>query len=48
MVTGPVQQPRYVRYNWANVVPVNLYNAAGLPMSTFTSEERIQGHVAYP
>jgi sialate O-acetylesterase len=48
VVAGPVRQPRYVRYNWANVVPASLYNAAGLPMSTFTSEERIQGHMAYP
>ncbi|MEA1086086.1 sialate O-acetylesterase [Sphingomonas sp. CD22] len=48
VVAGPVRQPRYVRYNWANVVPGSLYNAAGLPMSTFTSEERIQGHMAYP
>lgn len=45
---GGVPQPRYVRYNWSSVVPGNLYNAAGLPMSTFTSEERIQGHMSYP
>jgi len=48
VVTGPVPQPRYVRYNWSGVVPGSLYNTAGLPMSTFTSEERIQGHLAYP
>ena len=48
VVPGPVERPRFVRYAWSNVVPVNLYNAAGLPMSTFTSEERIQGHMAYP
>ncbi len=32
--------PTYVRYGWMGVVPVNLYNAAGLPMSTFTSESQ--------
>lgn len=48
VVTGAVSKPSYVRYNWSNVVPGSLYNAAGLPMSTFTSEERIQGHLAYP
>lgn len=30
--------PRYVRYGWMGVVTHNLYNAAGLPASTFTSE----------
>jgi sialate O-acetylesterase len=48
VVTGAVPQPRYVRYAWSGVVPGSLYNAAGLPMSTFTSEERIQGHLTYP
>ena len=48
IVTGAISQPRYVRYNWSNVVPGSLYNIAGLPMSTFTSEERIQGHLSYP
>jgi sialate O-acetylesterase len=48
VVTGTVPQARYVRYNWSNVVPGSLYNAAGLPMSTFTSEERIQGHLTFP
>jgi sialate O-acetylesterase len=36
-----VPEPRYVRYGWANFPsadhPANLYNAAGLPASTFTS-----------
>ncbi len=41
-VTGPVARPVYVRYDWANVVPGSLYNAAGLPASTFTSEERFE------
>jgi len=30
--------PIYVRYGWMGVMPDNLFNAAGLPMSTFTSE----------
>jgi len=30
--------PQYVRYGWMGVVTSNLYNAAGLPASTFTSE----------
>lgn len=33
-----VPHPVYVRYGWMGVVPDNLYNAAGLPASTFTSE----------
>lgn len=48
VVSGPAPQPRYVRYNWSGVVPGSLYNAAGLPMSTFTSEERLRGHVTFP
>ena len=39
MVTG-TPRPVYVRYNWSNVVSGSLYNGAGLPVSTFTSEER--------
>ena len=34
-----VVDPRYVRYGWSGVVTDWLYNAAGLPASTFTSEE---------
>jgi sialate O-acetylesterase len=30
--------PKYVRFGWQGVVESNLYNAAGLPTSTFTSE----------
>jgi sialate O-acetylesterase len=33
-----VKNPRYVRYAWQNVTDANLYNGAGLPASTFTSE----------
>lgn len=33
-----VKNPEYVRYGWENVTTANLYNAAGLPASTFTSE----------
>lgn len=35
-----VSAPLYVRYAWANAPVANLYNGAGLPASTFTSEER--------
>jgi sialate O-acetylesterase len=35
-VTGPGGKPRYVRYGWTNFTNANLYNAAGLPASTFT------------
>lgn len=33
-----VAHPVHVRYGWMGVMPHNLYNAAGLPASTFTSE----------
>lgn len=33
-----VKEPKYVRYGWSPVVTHFLYNSAGLPMSTFTSE----------
>ena len=33
-----VPQPVYVRFGWSSVVTDSLYNAAGLPTSTFTSE----------
>jgi sialate O-acetylesterase len=36
--SSEVQHPVYVRYGWMGVMPHNLYNAAGLPASTFTSE----------
>lgn len=36
-----VPAPRYVRYAWSNATDANLYNAAGLPASTFTSEPRL-------
>lgn len=38
--SAKVPSPRYVRYAWANAPEANLYNGAGLPASTFTSEER--------
>ena len=34
-------RPRYVRYGWTGVVTHSLFNAAGLPVSTFTSEPRL-------
>ena len=38
LVSGPVLAPAYVRFNWSNVTTGELYNHAGLPASTFTSE----------
>jgi sialate O-acetylesterase len=40
VVTG-VEHPAFVRYAWANPGQANLYNGAGLPASTFTSEEQL-------
>ncbi|HEX8413592.1 MAG TPA: sialate O-acetylesterase [Sphingomicrobium sp.] len=48
LVTSAVPEPRFVRYNWANVVPGNFYNASGLPASTFTSEERMERYLKCP
>ena len=36
--SSAVQKPVYVRYGWMGVMEGNLFNAQGLPMSTFTSE----------
>ncbi len=42
LVSNPlVKAPKYVRYGWQNAPAVNLFNAAGLPASPFTSEENI-------
>ncbi len=42
MVRSPqVEHPRFVRYAWANAPEANLYNGAGLPASTFTSEDQL-------
>ena len=39
LVSAPgLPNPMYVRYGWMSVMETNLYNAAGLPASTFTSE----------
>jgi sialate O-acetylesterase len=39
VVSAPeVKSPRFVRYAWANFSTANLYNSAGLPASTFSSE----------
>ncbi|MGA8939418.1 MAG: sialate O-acetylesterase [Acidobacteriaceae bacterium] len=37
--TPSLADPLYVRYGWSNVVTSWFYNSAGLPGSTFTSEE---------
>ncbi len=34
-----VAAPMYVRFGWTSVVSDNLYNSAGFPASTFTSED---------
>ena len=39
--SSEVKEPKYARYGWANAPTVNLFNAAGLPASPFTSEEEI-------
>jgi sialate O-acetylesterase len=36
--SNAIKTPEYVRYGWENFTGANLYNAAGLPASTFTSE----------
>jgi sialate O-acetylesterase len=36
-----VKASKYVRYAWANAPTANLYNAAGLPASTFSSETTV-------
>ncbi|HZY61547.1 MAG TPA: sialate O-acetylesterase, partial [Edaphobacter sp.] len=38
VTNGTVKDPYYVRYAWQNMTKANLYNGAGLPASTFTSE----------
>ncbi len=38
VTSSALTHPVYVRYGWASVVTNNLFNAAGLPASTFTSE----------
>ena len=39
VVSSPkIAFPRYVRYDWSGVVTTFLYNSAGLPAGTFTSE----------
>ncbi len=39
LVSAPsLPHPVYVRYGWMGVMQNNLYNAAGLPASTFTSQ----------
>jgi sialate O-acetylesterase len=42
LVTAPtVEHPQFVRYAWPNAPQATLTNAAGLPGSTFTSEEQL-------
>lgn len=48
VLTGAIARPTYVRYNWSSVVAGGLYNAAGLPMSTFTSEDLLENGLDAP
>ncbi len=49
VVSSPeIQKPLYVRYGWANAPTANLFNAAGLPASTFTSQTEIPPPVIPP
>ena len=42
LVTAPsIHEPAYVRFGWMSVVENNLFNAQGLPASTFTSETEL-------
>jgi sialate O-acetylesterase len=41
VTNSSIENPRYVRYGWANAPVVNLFNSAGLPASPFTSEPEI-------
>jgi sialate O-acetylesterase len=42
IVASPtIEHPRYVRYAWENAPPATLFNRAGLPASTFTSEDPV-------
>lgn len=46
VVTSPlVPNPAFVRYGWMGVVESTLYNAQGLPASTFTSEPSLRPEV---
>ncbi len=36
-----IHEPAYVRFGWMSVVENNLYNAQGLPASTFTSDTEL-------
>lgn len=42
VVSNPqIRNPKFVRYGWANVPTVNLFNKERLPASPFTSEEEM-------
>ncbi len=41
VTSATVGRPKYVRYGWESVPNANLFNAAGLPASPFTSESEI-------
>jgi sialate O-acetylesterase len=48
VVTGSVARPMHVRYAWANAPAANLYNGAGLPASTFSSESAAEAGAIRP
>lgn len=41
VTSAAVPKPRYVRYAWTNAPQASLFNKAGLPASTFTSENQV-------
>ena len=41
VTSAQVQRPRFVRYAWTNAPTASLFNKAGLPASTFTSENPV-------
>lgn len=44
VTSSSIKRPRYVRYAWTNAPQASLFNKAGLPASTFTSEEPSPAH----
>lgn len=44
VTSDEVENPRFVRYGWQSFSTGNLINDAGLPASTFTSEDMINGY----
>jgi sialate O-acetylesterase len=43
--SSQIKAPKYVRYAWANAPQANLFNSAGLPASTFSSESAVDAGI---